>query len=502
MAAVQAYTCQYINGDWVESTNAPKKLEVVDSNTATVIATVPDGSKEDVTKAVAAARDAFPSWSSTLLSKRKEYISKFLDAYKTKRPEAIKWLMKELGCTKAFAENIQANLMEWHGQTLLEVIESMKWYEDAGNSTVVKEPIGVVGAITPWNYPINQIALKILPALLAGCTVVLKPSEVTPVTAYLIAEAIHETKFPPGVFNMVVGTGLECGSVLALHPDVDMVSFTGSTRAGKQISMAASDSLKRVSMELGGKSAAIILDDADLETVMPKFLEQLMNNSGQSCNALSRMLVPRSRYEQAQRIAKEFAESCTPGHSDDPNAKMGPLVSQTQWDRVQALIKNGIDEGARLVTGGAGKPDGLQDGFFAKPTIFADVNNRMTIAREEIFGPVLAMIPYDKEAEAVKIANDTIYGLNNAVASSSKSRCLEVGSKLRSGMVMVNATDVDFHAPFGGYKQSGNAREWGKYGLEEFLITKTVNVPVKEYEEFQSKQAYLQLVEQAGTGGA
>eukprot|EP00933_Yihiella_yeosuensis_P050199 TRINITY_DN47968_c0_g1_i1.p1 TRINITY_DN47968_c0_g1~~TRINITY_DN47968_c0_g1_i1.p1 ORF type:complete len:501 (-),score=100.00 TRINITY_DN47968_c0_g1_i1:428-1930(-) len=500
MASVQTYEHQYINGKWVKSTNAPKKLDVIDSNTSKVIATVPDGSKEDMIRAVTAARNAFPSWSSTPLAKRKEYIANFLDSYKLKSPEAIKWLMTELGCTKAFAENVQLNLMEWHGRTLLEIIESVDWYESAGNSTVVKEPIGVVGAITPWNYPINQIALKVLPALLAGCTVVLKPSELTPVTAYLIAEALHETKFPPGVFNMVLGTGLECGSVLSTHPDVDMVSFTGSTRAGKQISVAASDTLKRVSTELGGKSAAIILDDADLESVMPKFLQQLMNNSGQSCNALSRMLVPRTLYEKAQGIAKDFAESCTPGRSDDPNAKMGPLVSQLQWDRVQALIKTGIEEGARVVTGGPGKPKDLEDGFFVKPTIFADVNTSMTIAREEIFGPVLAMIPYDKEEEAVKIANDTIYGLNNAVASSNTRRCLEVVSKLRSGMVMVNGTDMDFHAPFGGYKQSGNAREWGKYGLEEFLLTKTVNLPVKEYEEYMPHKKLCK--QQAARGGS
>jgi len=282
---------------------------------------------------------------------------------------------------------------------------------------------------------------------------------------------------------MVVGTGPGCGESLASHPEVDIVSFTGSTRAGKQISATAASTLKRVRTELGGKSAALLLDDADLKDVVPKFLGQLTANTGQSCNALSRMLVPRSKYDEALSIAKEHMETTKVGRSDDPDANIGPLVSQVQWDRVQGLLNKGIAEGARLVTGGPGKPEGLEDGFFVKPTLFADVKNNMSIAQEEIFGPVLSMIPYDTEEEAVEIANDTIYGLNNAVASASKKRCLQVCSKLRSGMVMVNGTDMDFKAPFGGYKQSGNAREWGLSGLDEFLQTKTINISVEEYEE-------------------
>lgn len=282
---------------------------------------------------------------------------------------------------------------------------------------------------------------------------------------------------------MVVGKGPDCGELLASHPEVDLVSFTGSTRAGKEISVAAAATLKRVRTELGGKSAALLLDDANFKEVMPKFLGQLTNNSGQSCNALSRMLVPRSKYEEALNIAKDHMENTKVGRSDDPDASIGPLVSQVQWDRVQGLLKKGVDEGARLVVGGPGKPEGLEDGYFVKPTLFADVKNDMTIAQEEIFGPVLSMIPYDNEEEAVEIANDTIYGLNNAVASSSKRRCLDIGKKLRSGMVMVNDTSMDFNAPFGGYKQSGNAREWGLAGLDEFVLTKTINIPVDEYEE-------------------
>jgi len=482
MSDVKHYKHQYIDGKWVESTNASKTLEVIDSNTAKVIATVPDGSKEDMEKAIKAARAAFSSWSATPLAKRKELVAKFCDIHKKRKEETVAWLIKELGCTTSFANNVQAEMLNWHSSTLMAAIDDVKWYEGCGKTTVVKEPVGVVGCITPWNYPLNQISLKVIPALLAGCTVVLKPSEVTPCCAYIVAEAIHEAGIPAGVFNMVLGAGPGCGEILSSHPEVDIVSFTGSTRAGKQISAAAAPTLKRVRTELGGKSAAVLLDDADLKAVMPDFITQLTNNTGQSCNALSRMIVPRSKYDEALSIAKEHMEKTKVGRSHDPDVSIGPLVSQVQWDRVQDLLKKGVAEGARVVTGGPGKPEGLEDGFFVKPTLFADVKNSMTIAQEEIFGPVLSMIPYDTEDEAVEIANDTIYGLNNAVASPNKKRCLAVGSKLRSGMVMVNGTGMDFKAPFGGYKQSGNAREWGLSGLEEFLLLKTINIPVDEYE--------------------
>lgn len=482
--ADERFQKQFINGAWVDSTNAPKTLPVYDSNTDKVIASVPDGTKEDTHKAIGAARAAFPGWSATPLAERKEYVKKIVECYGKKKPDIIENLMKELGCTRAFATQPQTKLPEWHGEALLSSIDEVKLAESRGKITVVKEPIGVIGCITPWNYPLNQISLKVLPALLAGCTVVLKPSEVAPLNAYVWTEAVIESGLPAGVFNMVVGTGPTCGEPLAAHPDVDLVSFTGSTRAGKEISRTAAQTLKPVRTELGGKSAAVLLDDADMANVVPSFLRQLMDNSGQSCNALSRMLVPRSRYDEVVAMAADIAKKEVVGRADNPKATMGALVSKVQWDRVQGLLKKGVDEGARVVVGGPGKPEGedLQQGYFVKPTIFADVTNDMTIAREEIFGPVLSVIPYDTEKQAIDMANDTIYGLNNAVASSDMSRALKVADQLRSGMVMVNGTSMDFNAPFGGYKQSGNAREWGLAGLEEYLITKTINVPLEEYE--------------------
>jgi acyl-CoA reductase-like NAD-dependent aldehyde dehydrogenase len=364
-------------------------------------------------------------------------------------------------------------MVDWHLGTALKLVDSIAFEEKtAMGAIVVKEPIGVVGCITPWNYPLNQIAAKIFPAMLVGCTVVLKPSEVTPVNAYLLAEAIHDAGVPPGVFNMVLGTGPVVGEVLSAHPDVDMISFTGSTRAGMAITKTAAATLKVVRTELGGKSAALMLDDADLPKLMPEFIGQLMSNTGQSCNALSRMVVPKARYEEAVGIAKKVVESSKAGRSSDPSSVMGPLVSQTQWERVQGYLQKGIDEGARVVTGGPGKPEGLEDGYYVKPTVFADVNNKMLIAQEEIFGPVLSIIPYGTEQEGIDIANDTVYGLNNAVGSSDPERALRVARQLRSGTVMINGTAGKLDAPFGGYKQSGNAREWGKFGLEEYLVTK------------------------------
>mmetsp|Transcript_141762 Transcript_141762/g.395245 ORF Transcript_141762/g.395245 Transcript_141762/m.395245 type:complete len:483 (-) Transcript_141762:114-1562(-) len=471
--SLPTYDSQYINGEWVKSTNAGRFLDVIDSSTATVCAKIPDGSTEDMNKAVAAAKEAFASWSQTPMAERKAAMQRILENWQKKKTDAISWLQKELGCTLKFAKHVQANLVDMHFGTSLAQIDSVQFEERTPmGGLVVKEPIGVVGCITPWNYPLNQIAAKICPAMLVGCTVVLKPSEVTPVNAYLLAEAIHEAGLPKGVFNMVNGTGVGCGETLASHPDVDMISFTGSTRAGKRITELAAATLKVVRTELGGKSAALMLDDADLPKLMPEFMGQLMNNSGQSCNALSRMLVPKSKYDQAVEIAKQVAEGTVVGRPGDPKASIGPLVSQTQWDRVQGYLQKGIQEGARVVTGGPGKPQGLEDGFFVKPTVFADVNNKMTIAQEEIFGPVLSIIPYESEKEGIAIANDTVYGLNNAVGSSDPARALAVARQLRSGTVMINSTSGPPDAPFGGYKQSGNAREWGKAGIEEYLVTK------------------------------
>lgn len=471
--AIRTYDTHYINGAWVASSNVGKYLDVTDSTTAKVCARVPDGTAQEMEQAIKAARSAFTSWMNTPLAERKALMTKVLENWQKKKPECVEWLQKELGCTKTFATTVQSVLVDMHLGVALQQVDSIAFEEKtAMGALVVKEPIGVVGCITPWNYPLNQIAAKIFPAMLVGCTVVLKPSEVTPINAYLLAEAIHEAGVPPGVFNMVLGTGPVVGEVLSEHPDVDMISFTGSTRAGIAITQKAAGTLKVVRTELGGKSAALMLDDADLPKVMPEFIGQLMSNTGQSCNALSRMLVPKERYEEAVQIAKQVAEASTPGRSNDPKAAMGPLVSQTQWDRVQGYLKKGIEEGARLVTGGPGKPDGLDDGYYVKPTVFADVNNRMQIAQEEIFGPVLSIIPYSSEQEGIDIANDTVYGLNNAVASSDPERALRVARQLRSGTVMINATGGKPDAPFGGYKQSGNAREWGKYGIEEYLVTK------------------------------
>lgn len=483
MSAVREYSNQYINGEWVASTNSSESLAVTDSNTAEVIARVPKGSSEDMTKAIEAARDAFDSWSKTEMTVRKELIVKLQEAFARRKAEGVEWLMKELGCTKAFAENVQLAVLGVHTQALLDKIDEFEWVRAAGSVTVVKEPIGVIGCITPWNYPYSQIVLKVVPAMLAGCTVVLKPSEITPIGAYIFAECMHEVGFPKGVFNMVVGAGPGCGEVLAEHPAVDMISFTGSTRAGKRISEVAAQTLKIVRTELGGKSAAVLLDDADMQTIVPTFMQQLINNSGQSCNALSRMLVPRSRYDEVIEIAKAKAEGVKVGQSGDADSDIGPLVSEMQWDRVQGFLEAGVDEGARVVCGGPGKPEGLESGYFVKPTVFADVSNQMTIAREEIFGPVLSILPYDSEEEAIAIANDTIYGLNNAVASANVGRALKVASRLRSGMVMVNNTVMDPQGPFGGYKNSGNAREWGITGMEEYVQTKTVSIPIEEYQK-------------------
>mmetsp|Transcript_113946 Transcript_113946/g.285045 ORF Transcript_113946/g.285045 Transcript_113946/m.285045 type:complete len:484 (-) Transcript_113946:80-1531(-) len=472
MADVAIHDDQYINGQWVKSTGSGR-VDVIDSNTAKVFARVPEGTAEDVQHAVAAARAAFPDWAARPMAERKAAMQLILEKWQAKKAKCVDMLQRELGCTVNFAKKVQVNLMDMHFATSIGLIDNIALEERTPmGGLVVKEPVGVVGCITPWNYPLNQIAAKICPAMLVGCTVVVKPSEVTPLSAYLLAEAIHEAGLPPGVFNMVHGVGTTCGEALAGHPEVDLISFTGSTRAGRRISEVAAQTLKAVRTELGGKSAALMLEDANLEELVPAFVGQLMSNSGQSCNALSRMLVPRSSYDKAVGLAKQVAEATVVGRSGDSKASIGPLVSQTQWDRVQAYLAKGVEEGARLVTGGPGKPQGLEDGYYVKPTVFADVNNKMTIAQEEIFGPVLSIIPYGTEEEGIAIANDTIYGLNNAVGSTNPERALAVARRLRSGTVMINGTNGPPDAPFGGYKQSGNAREWGRAGIEEFLVTK------------------------------
>jgi len=472
-ASFPTWDRHYVNGQWISSSG--KCSDVIDSNTGQVCARVAMGGASEVDAAVAAARSAFPKWAEKPLDERKAVLQKVLERWQEKKAAATEWLIKELGCNVNFASKVQVNMVDMHLGSCLKMVDLIKFEEKMSlGSLVVKEPIGVVGCITPWNYPLNQIACKVFPAMLVGCTVVVKPSEVTPVVAYILTEAIHEAGVPPGVYNMVMGDGPNCGEVIAAHPDMDLVSFTGSTRAGRRISEVAAKTLKGVRTELGGKSAALLLEDADFKKLVPKFVMHLMSNSGQSCNALSRMLVPTSRHAEAIEIAKKVVEGVKVGKSADSKASIGPLASQAQWERVQGYIQTGIKEGANLVAGGPGRPEGLEEGFFVKPTIFADVDNKMTIAQEEIFGPVLSIIPCNSEEEAIRIANDTVYGLNNAVGSASPERAMQVARKLRSGMVMINDTTVLPDAPFGGYKQSGNAREWGTMGIEEYLVTKTM----------------------------
>jgi aldehyde dehydrogenase (NAD+) len=500
------YDVHYIGGEWtstssIEAVPSPTKeaecttIYVTDSNTGQHIASVPRGSETDMIMAIKAAKDALPLWRNFPLSERLKLIRIFLSKFEAKKDDVVDRLTMELGCTTKFARQVQFGSFVVHLKTFMNLLESktdkdsFEWEYAAGKCTVVKEPVGVVGAITPWNYPLNQIVLKVVPALLAGCTVVLKPSEVTPLVAYSVAEAFEEAAreiegIPKGIFNMVVGYGAECGQIMASHPDVDLISFTGSTRAGQILTEVASKTMKPVMTELGGKSAAVLLDDADYDKVVPVFVKQLTENTGQSCNALSRMLVVRKDYDLVVDIAKKTFQAERVGISTDPDATMGPLVSKQQYDRVQYHLEKGVEEGARVVVGGPGRPDDSslpEHGYFVKPTLFADVTNDMTIAREEIFGPVLSMIAYDTEEEAVNIANDTVYGLNNAVASRDITRALKVASQLESGMVMVNGTSIDALAPFGGYKKSGNGREGGKEGIEEFLITKTINIPIQMY---------------------
>jgi len=454
---------------------------VFDSNTGEVFARAPKGSSEDTSMAIEAAAQAFKEWSRTSIEDRKVYLQKILKEYMSRQKDVAANLQQELGAPKIFAEKVQSAMFNMHWATTLSMAEpgAFQWIEDMGDTLLVKEPIGVVGCITPWNWPLNQIACKIAPALLAGCTVVLKPSEITPINAIYVTEAIHAAGLPKGVFNLVMGTGPEVAQLLAEHPKVDMVSFTGSTPVGRMLHAKGAATLKRVRSELGGKSATVVLDDATPSQIAD-MASHVIGNTGQSCNALSRMIVPEARYEEAVGIAKKvFERVAVTDASGGKFGDIGPLASQAQFDKVTNYIKKGIEEGARLVTGGPSRPAGFDRGYFVQPTVFADVSNKMTIAQEEIFGPVLALIPYKTEEEAIDIANDTIYGLNNGVASADMDRAMKVASQLRSGQVQINTPSGGAGAmvPFGGYKQSGDGREWGAHGLEEFLQVKAINKP-------------------------
>jgi aldehyde dehydrogenase (NAD+) len=463
----------YINGEWVDPVER-RTLEVINPATETAVATISLGSAADVDKACKAARAAFPAFAATTREERIALMERVIEGIKARYADIASAISAEMGAPMTLATKAQAAMLVAHFSTALEVLRGFHFEEDIGKTRVFREPIGVCAFITPWNWPANQIACKVAPALATGCTMVLKPSEIAPLDAYILAQVLHDAGVPPGVFNLVNGDGPGVGSALSAHPEVDMVSFTGSTRAGIQVAKAAADTVKRVCQELGGKSANILLDDADFQKAVTRDVLGCFSNSGQSCNAPTRMLVPASRMAEVIEIARAAAARAKVGDPQDETTTMGPVVSELQFNKIQRLIQAGIDEGAEVVCGGTGKPEGLETGYYVKPTVFANVRNDMTIAREEIFGPVLSIIGYQDEDDAVRIANDTVYGLSSYITSSSIERARSVAARMRTGMVHLNGNGLDLGAPFGGYKQSGNGREWGAHGFEDLLETKAV----------------------------
>jgi acyl-CoA reductase-like NAD-dependent aldehyde dehydrogenase len=474
-ADVQVRDKLFIGGEWVDPSGS-ETIDVINSSTEEVMGRIPQGTPEDVERAVAAARAAFDSWSQTPLVERQNTIRAIAAGLAARSEEIAATIAQEVGMPIGLSTAVQAGLPTMTFTSVPDLVEDIVWQEEIGNSLVVREPIGVVGAITPWNYPLHQIAAKVAPALAVGCTVVLKPSEVAPLNAFILAEIIEEAGLPAGVFNLVTGTGPVVGEAIASHPGVDMVSFTGSTRAGRRVSELAAQNVKPVALELGGKSPNVILDDADLETAVTDGVTKCYFNSGQTCSALTRMLVPRERLAEAEQIAAAVAGAFTVGDPFDEDTKLGPLVSDVQRERVRGYINKGIEEGAKLVAGGADPPDGVDRGFFVQPTVFSDVRNDMTIAQEEIFGPVLSIIPYDDEEDAIRIANDSAYGLAGGVWSSDEERAKRVARRIRTGQVEINGGVFNPLAPFGGYKQSGHGRELGRYALEEYLAVKSMQL--------------------------
>jgi aldehyde dehydrogenase (NAD+) len=462
----------YIGGAWVDPVQ-PYDFEVINPTTEETIAVIALGSPADVSSAVTAAREAFPSFSETTVEHRVALLQTIAKLYESRIEEMAQAISLEMGAPLSLARKAQAPAGLAHFLETTRVLQHFPFEELKGTTLMRKEPIGVCGLITPWNWPMNQIACKVAPALAAGCTMVLKPSELAPLSALLLAEILHEAGVPPGVFNLVNGDGPTVGAAVASHPDVDMVSFTGSTRGGIAVALAAAPTVKRVTQELGGKSAHIILDDADLDSSVREGVQTCFRNTGQSCNAPTRMLVPKAKLPEAIRVAKLAADETIAGDPSSPATTIGPLSSRAQFEKVQALIARGIEEGAELVAGGPGRPEGMLKGYFARPTVFL-ATNQMAIAREEIFGPVLCLIPYQDEDDAVRIANDSPYGLSGFVTSSDLDHARNVARRIRSGNVHINGARVDFAGSFGGYKQSGNGREWGKTGLEEFLELKAV----------------------------
>ncbi len=469
---MREYMKFYIDGQWVDPVT-PKSLDVINPADESVAGHISIGAAADVDKAAKAARKAFAAWSSTTREERIDVMHRIVEEYQKRYGDMADAITEEMGAPSSLAQRAQAAMGVAHMQTAIAILKDYKFEEDRGPTRIVREPIGVCGFITPWNWPVNQIACKVAPALATGCTMVLKPSEVAPFSGYIFAEILHAAGVPAGVFNLVNGDGPGVGAAISAHPEIDMVSFTGSTRAGIEVAKAAAPTVKRVAQELGGKSPNIILDDADFSTAISGGVKHVMTNSGQSCNAPTRMLVPGKRMNEVIQIAKATAEGITVG---DPkgNAQMGPVVSEVQWNKIQGLIQKGIDEGATLVTGGAGRPEGIEKGYFVKPTVFANVTNEMTIAKEEIFGPVVSILGYDTVDEAIEVGNDTEYGLAAYVSGTDMAKVREVASQLRAGQVSINGGGGDLMAPFGGYKMSGNGREWGDFGFTEFLEVKAV----------------------------
>jgi betaine-aldehyde dehydrogenase len=469
----------FIGGQWVapSSTHA---IDVHNAGTGAVMGTVPAGTEKDIDAAVAAARAAFEGWSATPAATRAEFLQKISEGLKARAAELGSTIAQEVGMPIKLSGRIQAGLPIANFGNYAKIVKDFQFETKVGNSVVVREPVGVVGAITPWNYPLHQIALKVAPALAAGCTVVLKPSEIAPFNAFILAEVVESAGLPRGVFNLVTGLGPEAGEALVRHPQVDMITFTGSTRAGKRISEVAAATVKRVALELGGKSAAVILADADLAAAVKGTVSGCYLNSGQTCTALTRMLVPESLYQKASELAVEAAKAFTLGDPMSEATRLGPLSSQMQLERVRSYIRKGVEEGAELLTGGADQPEGLaaevQGGYFVKPTVFGKVKNSMTIAQEEIFGPVLSIIPYRDEEEAIRIANDSPYGLAGAVWSGDDAHAQKVARRIRAGQIDLNGGAFNMNAPFGGFKQSGHGREAGIYGLEEFLEYKSLQL--------------------------
>ncbi len=468
----KAYNNFYIDGTWVEPV-ARDTLDVINPATEEAFASISMGNAEDVDRASNAARAAFSTWSQSSIEQRRTAIKNIIDGLMARADEMATAISNEMGAPMRLAKTAHLGSGIGHFATIDSILNTYQFEEIRGTTRIVKEPAGVCGFITPWNWPLNQLACKVAPAIAAGCTMVLKPSEIAPISGYILTEIVADSGLPPGVFNLVNGDGPTVGGAISAHPEIDLVSFTGSTRAGREVARAAADGIKRVTQELGGKSANIILEDADFTKAVGAGVSGCFGNSGQSCNAPTRMLVPGSRMAEAIDIARTAAQRAKVGDPLEETTRLGPVVGAEQFEKINALIQQGIDEGATLVVGGPGRPEGLERGYYIQPTVFAHVTNDMTIARQEIFGPVLSIIGYTDDADAVRIANDSEYGLSGYV-SGEPEHAQKIARQMRTGMVHINGAEVDFRAPFGGYKKSGNGREWGVEGLEEFLETKSI----------------------------